>query len=103
MTESEFLVVGMKPNPGGTPFALLARQEEGALVYAGSAFVTLPANARDKFWNAAEKLKVDQPGFAEFEDGQAQGGLRCAEAAGARPPHASGRVLRHASLTELLR
>jgi len=34
MTESEFVVVGMEVNPGGAPFALLAREEEGGLVYA---------------------------------------------------------------------
>ena len=38
MTESEFVVVGMEANPGGAPFALLAREEENGLVYAGSAF-----------------------------------------------------------------
>ena len=34
MVEGEF-VVGAAPNPGGAPFALLAREEAGELVYAG--------------------------------------------------------------------
>jgi ATP-dependent DNA ligase len=32
MTESDFVVVGMEANPGGAPFALLARAEEDGLV-----------------------------------------------------------------------
>jgi ATP-dependent DNA ligase len=37
MTEGEFVVVGLEPNPGGAPFALLAREAADGLVYAGSA------------------------------------------------------------------
>ena len=36
MTEGEFVVVGMEPNPNGPPFALLARQTKNGLTYAGS-------------------------------------------------------------------
>jgi DNA ligase D-like protein (predicted ligase) len=48
--ESEFIVVGAEPNRGGAPYALLAREEPAGLVYAGAAFVTLPAEARERFW-----------------------------------------------------
>ena len=56
--ENEFVVVGVEPNPGGPPFALLAREEGGKLVYAGSAFVTLPTKPRDLFWKRAEALTM---------------------------------------------
>jgi bifunctional non-homologous end joining protein LigD len=58
MTESEFVVGGMEANPGGAAFALLAREESEGLVYAGSAFVTLDAADRDRFWTTTEALKI---------------------------------------------
>jgi DNA ligase D-like protein (predicted ligase) len=100
MTESEFVVVGMEPNPGGPPFALLAREEGGSLTYVGSAFVTLPQPARDAFWTRTAELAVDKPAFRE---------LRSAKASFVRPElrvkarHLrGGDVLRHATLTALL-
>jgi DNA ligase D-like protein (predicted ligase) len=103
MTESEFVVVGMEPNPGGAPFALLAREENGELIYAGSAFVTLPAKARDKFWNMAEKLKVDRPAVRPLKMGKRKATFVAPKLrVRARHMRAEG-MLRHASLTELLR
>jgi hypothetical protein len=64
----------MEPNPGGAPFALLAREEEDGLVYAGSAFVTLSAAERDRFWTTTEELKVKRRG-REDGDGRPQGDL----------------------------
>jgi ATP-dependent DNA ligase len=59
--ESEFIVVGAEPNPGGAPYALLAREEPEGLVYAGAAFVTLPAEARERFWTRSEQIKIPKP------------------------------------------
>jgi ATP-dependent DNA ligase len=103
MTEGEFIVVGMEPNSGGAPFALLAREEGGELVYAGSAFVTLPQPERDRFWTSAEALKVKRLVIPEL----ATPGRRKASfvkpelRVRARHMKAEG-MLRHASLTELL-
>ena len=66
MTEGEFVVVGMEPNPGGPPFALLARETGKGLAYVGSAFVTLPQPARDRFWRETEKLKIPRPVLKEI-------------------------------------
>ena len=60
-TESEFVVVGAEPNRDGPPYALLAREEENGLVYAGSAFVTLPLADREKFWTRSELIKTKRP------------------------------------------
>ena len=101
MVEGEFVVVGMEPNPGGAPFALLAREEEGELVYAGSAFVTLPAAERERFWTRAEALKVKRPAV------QLAGGCRKASfvrpelRVRARHMKAEG-MLRHASLVSII-
>jgi bifunctional non-homologous end joining protein LigD len=98
--ENDFVVVGVEPNPGGPPFALLAREEGGQLVYAGSAFVTLPAKARDRFWERAEALKIDRPAVAEIKRrkvGFVKPTIRV------RARHLRGEtMLRHASLTALL-
>ncbi len=61
MTEGDFVVIGTERNEGGPPFALLARQDEVGLSYAGSAFVTLPAPARDLFWMLAGELAAAKP------------------------------------------
>ena len=58
MVEGKFVVVGAAPNPGGAPFALLAREAGGELVYAGSAFVTLPGASRDRFWRTIEPRRT---------------------------------------------
>ena len=100
MTEGEFVVVGVEPNPGGPPFALLARQTETGLSYAGSAFVTLPQAERDAFWEATELLKIKAPVVPD---------IRGAKASFLKPilrvkaKHLrGGETLRHASLVELL-
>jgi bifunctional non-homologous end joining protein LigD len=70
------------------------------LAYAGSAFVTLPAKARDQFWQHAEALKVDRPAVAEIR-GRKVGFVKPAMRVRAR--HLRGEtMLRHASLTSLL-
>jgi bifunctional non-homologous end joining protein LigD len=98
--ENEFVVVGVEPNPGGLPYALLARQEGGQLVYAGSAFVTLPTKARDQFWQRAEALKVDRPAVSEIRRrkvGFVKPSIRV------RARHLRGETtLRHASLIGVL-
>jgi ATP-dependent DNA ligase len=100
MAEGEFVVVGVEPNPGGPPFALLARQEAERLTYAGSAFVTLPQAERDAFWEATELLKVRT---------SAVRGINGAKASFLKPllrvraKHLKGgEMLRHASLLELV-
>jgi ATP-dependent DNA ligase len=100
MTEGEFVVVGMEPNPGAAPLALLARDTEEGLVYAGSAFVTLRAPHRDAFWIRTEALKVPKPVCPE---------LRRTKASYVRPElrvrarHLRGEgMLRHASLQAII-
>ena len=98
--ENEFVVVGVEPNPGGPPFALLAREEDGKLVYAGSAFVTLPTKPRDQFWKRAEALTVSRPVLKEIQRRKVSF-LKPEMRVRAR--HLRGEnVLRHASLIELL-
>jgi ATP-dependent DNA ligase len=100
LTEEEFVVVGVEPNPGGPPFALLAREEDGALVYAGSAFVTLPQAERDRFWQRSEELKIARPVLREIR--RAKAGFLKLEIR-VRAKHLRGdRMLRHATLSAVV-
>jgi ATP-dependent DNA ligase len=100
MAEVEFVVVGVEPNPEGSPFALLARETSDGLADAGSAFVTLPKEEREAFWKATELLKVRHPAVSEIRRAKAsflKPRLRV------RAKHLKGgEMLRHASLVELL-
>jgi len=100
MIEGEFWVVGAAPNPGGPPFALLARESSGELVYAGSAFVTLNDSERDRFWRTIEKLKIAKPivtGIGTRKAGYCRPELKI------RARHLRGEAMfRHASLTKVI-
>ena len=53
-----FVVIGTEPGNAGPPVALLAREGDHGLVYAGSAFVTLAEPGRELFWR---RVKNSQP------------------------------------------
>lgn len=59
--EGEFVVVGAEHEPGSPAFALLARETGDSLEYAGSAFITLGAHDRDRFWTEVERLGQPEP------------------------------------------
>jgi DNA ligase D-like protein (predicted ligase) len=58
--EGQFVVVGHKRDKERS-VALLAREIDGTLEYAGSAFVTLSDGQRDQFWRAMERLQSASP------------------------------------------
>ena len=60
-TEGEYLVVGTEASPGEPVSALLARETDEGLEYAGGAAITLPADSRELFYSAAEQLQRDRP------------------------------------------
>lgn len=62
--ESEFVVLGIERDPGGPAMALLAREQDGQLTYAGGAAVTLSAKERELFWRAIETLGASLPAIA---------------------------------------
>ena len=100
MVENEFVVVGAAPNPGGAPFALLAREDDDGLTYAGSAFVTLPQDARDRFWGRIDATKIAKPVVSGIGSRKAS---YCRPEIRVRARHLRGEeMLRHASLTKLI-
>jgi hypothetical protein len=83
-------------------FALLAREAAGGLVYAGSAFVTLPQRARDEFWTRTEAIKIPNAVVPELRGGNRKASfVRPMVRVRARHLRGEG-MLRHASLTALL-
>jgi bifunctional non-homologous end joining protein LigD len=59
-TEEEFVVIGTERGDKA-PVALLARETDGKLEYAGGAMVTLRQPERDRFWQQAEELETRSP------------------------------------------
>jgi ATP-dependent DNA ligase len=59
--EGEFVVIGTAHTAGRAPVALLAREFQGAIVYAGAAMVSLSGGERERFWSEVERLKIDRP------------------------------------------
>jgi ATP-dependent DNA ligase len=59
--EGEFVVIGVEPASDGPAVALLARETELGLEYAGGAAVTLAQSDRDRFWRKAERLRAGSP------------------------------------------
>ena len=103
MTEGEFWVVGAEPNPGGAPFALLAREEPEGLTYAGSAFVTLDAASRDRFWTGIERLRIARPVVPQLRGGNRKAAwVKPEMRVRARHLKGGGDMLRHGALTKLL-
>ncbi|MBV1692203.1 hypothetical protein KRR38_32210 [Novosphingobium sp. G106] len=98
--EGDYLVVGAEHEPGKPAFALLARESSDGLEYAGSAFVTLGGDERDRFWTAVDRhgrakpaLQMDKRKGARWVDPV----LRV------RAQHLKGSgKLRHATIRELL-
>jgi len=61
-TESKLTLLGIdRDRKTGAQRALLAKSERGQFVYAGPAFITLRAEAREEFESRLAKLKQDRP------------------------------------------
>jgi bifunctional non-homologous end joining protein LigD len=61
MTEGTYTVIGIERGQGAPSFALLAREVDGALEYAGSAFITLKDAERERFWRGVDRFACDAP------------------------------------------
>ena len=94
------MVVGVEPNPGGAPFALLAREEPEGLAYAGSAFVTLDDASRDRFWTGIERLRIARPVVPQLRGGNRKATwVKPEMRVRARHLKGGGDMLRHGALT----
>jgi DNA ligase D-like protein (predicted ligase) len=100
MTDGEFVVIGTSKGDGGPPVALLAREAAGQLVYAGSAFVTLAAPARDAFWSRASELAAAKSALSGLKN---RNTTWCRPEMRVRARHLRGSgMIRHAAIAEVL-
>ena len=61
MVESEFLLVGTDIDDSGVPLALLARERNGELEFAGPAILRPPSHARAEWSEKFAKMAIDRP------------------------------------------
>jgi bifunctional non-homologous end joining protein LigD len=100
MTESAFTVIGAERGQGTPSFALLAREVDGVLEYAGSAFVTLKDAERERFWRGVDQLVCDAPAVPMSKGYNAKW---CRPEMQVSARHLKGSdKLRHASLSKVI-
>lgn len=99
--EGEYTVIGAEHEPGKPAFALLAREGDGGLEYAGSAFVTLAGATRDRFWDMVEAKRRSKPAIP-MERGKARRWVDPVMRVRAQYLRGEHGHLRHASIKELL-
>jgi bifunctional non-homologous end joining protein LigD len=61
MVESEFVLLGTETDDSGIPWALLAREQDGALEFAGPAIFRPPSNARAEWAEKFAAMSIDKP------------------------------------------
>jgi hypothetical protein len=100
MVEDEFTLLGTEVDRDGKPFAHLARWEGRIMRYAGTALLTLKAEARCQFDERTAKLACKRPIMPVSNSREAQWirpelQVRVRHLKGSKP-------LRHATVRELL-
>jgi DNA ligase D-like protein (predicted ligase) len=61
MVESEFILLGTEVDDSGIPWALLAREHNGALEFAGPAIIRPPSRARDEWAERFAAMSIEKP------------------------------------------
>ena len=57
----EFILVGVQRGTSAGPLAVLAKEGDWGLEFAGSAVLDLPREDVDRFWEAVDSLRSDYP------------------------------------------
>jgi ATP-dependent DNA ligase len=100
MVESEFILLGIERDENGIPWALLAREQDGRLAFAGPAIFNPPRAARAAWMERMAELAVAKPPLRGLRQGSAQW-LRPELRVRVRHLKAKG-TLRHASVRGLV-
>ena len=61
MVEGEFILLGTEIDDSGIPWALLAREQDGALEFAGPAILRPPSHARAEWAEKFATMAIDRP------------------------------------------
>ena len=100
MVESEFILVGTDRDSDGVPWALLATDRDGHLVFAGPAILNPPRAVKAAWGERMAALAVAKPPLKGLRQGSAQW-LRPELRVRVKHLNAKG-VLRHASVRLLI-
>jgi bifunctional non-homologous end joining protein LigD len=72
MVESEFTLIGTDRDASGIPWALLARDQDGALEFAGPAVLRTPSHSRAEWADKFAAMSIDKPALKGMRRGKAQ-------------------------------
>jgi hypothetical protein len=61
MVEGEFVLLGTEVDDSGIPWALLAREHDGELEFAGPAILRPPSHARAEWVDKLAAMSIDKP------------------------------------------
>ena len=61
MVEGEFILLGTEVDDSGIPWALLAREQDGELEFAGPAILRPPSHARAEWADKFAAMSIDKP------------------------------------------
>jgi len=98
--EDEFILLGTEVDDNGIPWALLAREQDGELEFAGPAVLRTPSHASAEWANRFAALSIERPALTGLRRGKAHW-LKPEIRVKAQHLKSKG-LLRHATLKALL-
>jgi bifunctional non-homologous end joining protein LigD len=101
MVESEFIFLGTEIDDSGIPWALLAREHDGALEFAGPAILRPPSHARAEWAEKFAAMAIEKPALNGLRRANKAQWLKPEIRVRAQHLKAKG-TLRHATVKALL-
>ena len=72
MVEGDFVLIGTEVDDSGIPWALLAREHNGALEFAGPAILRPLSHARAEWAKKFQAISIEKPTLKGLRRGRAQ-------------------------------
>jgi bifunctional non-homologous end joining protein LigD len=101
MVEGEFVLLGTEVDDSGIPWALLAREQDGELEFAGPAILIAPTHARAEWADKFAAMSAESPALKGLRRGKKAKWLKPEIRVKAQYLKANG-TLRHATVKCLL-
>jgi len=101
MVESEFILLGTEIDDSGIPWALLAREQDGELEFAGPAILRPPSHVRTEWADKFAAMSIEKPALKGLRRANKARWLRPELRVRAQYLKAKG-TLRHATVKALL-
>ena len=101
MVEGEFVLLGTEVDDSGIPWALLAREQDGELEFAGPAILRTPSHARAEWADKFAAMSIEKPALKGLRRANKAQWLKPEIRVRAQHLKAKG-TLRHATVKALL-